>query len=110
MKKLIPYVLSVALIASVALNVRLMFMFDKSLEDHWVEYFKTFQKDDETLYYLEAGDIGKAKELLTDSIKTKGMLFFIFTEENTLSEEALEEIKDNIFRPDEIKGVKSTEK
>ena len=101
MKKLIPYILSVALIASIALNVRLMYMFEESQEDHWVEYFKTLQKDDETLYYLKKGDVGKAKELLIESIKTKGMLFFIFTEENNLSEEALEEIEANKFIPDE---------
>ena len=70
-------------------------------EEYWVEFLKTGQQDEEVLYHLERNNLEKAKEVLSESIKNKGMLFFIFMEENILSEAALQEIEKNRFIPDE---------
>lgn len=87
------YMLSLVLLCSVALNARFVFVLNDIQDDYWVMYFENFKFEDQVYYHLENGENEKAKELLLKSIKTKGMMYFIFTEENYISEEAMDKIK-----------------
>jgi hypothetical protein len=93
-KQLIKYIFLIVLIASVALNVRLVYIFEKMEEDYWILFFKDFLKADQVLYQLESGEEEKAKETLMEFIQSRAMMYFIFNEEGHLSDDAFEEIRD----------------
>jgi len=100
-KKFAIIIISTALLASVALNIRLISVLEDYEEDQMVNMFKGFQRDNAILYHLQHNNQEKSEEMLLEDIKIKGTLFFIFSEEGRLSEKALKLLEDNKKKYDE---------
>jgi len=89
MKKSIIITLSVTLLISVALNVRLYIMSVQDKDTWLISLSESTHIEDEALYNLEKNRIEKAKEILSKSVGEKALFLGLCIENKCISNEAI---------------------
>ncbi|MFS1524731.1 hypothetical protein ACL7TT_11545 [Microbulbifer sp. 2304DJ12-6] len=85
-------ILSVALIISVALNVRIFYLYSNSHDDFVISMSKSMHLENEVLQNIESGNLELAKSALTESAGNKAAYVGICLEHECVSKSALAEI------------------
>lgn len=86
-------ILSVLLLVSAALNVRMFLLFSSSHDNFVVSMSETMQLESKTLQHLLAGKVDIAKKALTESISNKALYVGICIESGCVSDEALAKLR-----------------
>jgi hypothetical protein len=86
-------ILSVSLLASILVNVRLVHVFQKSHDSFWVGMANGLKIENEALQHLVKGENELALEVLKESTVNKAFMLTICATEKCASEEAIEKFK-----------------
>lgn len=86
-------ILSVSLIASILVNVRLVHVFQKTHDSFWIGMANGLKIENEALQHLVNGENELAVEVLKESTVNKAFMLTICATEKCVSEEAIEKFK-----------------
>jgi hypothetical protein len=86
------YILLFAFIVSVAINIRLFYVFKDSHDDLYEVMSDSLKIEDEALKNLENNNINEAKEILSTAIGEKALIIGICIESKCVSEKTIRKI------------------
>ena len=92
MKKTTIITLSIMLLISVALNIRLFILLAEDKDSWFISLSESTRIEDDALFNLEKNKIEKAKEILSKSVGEKALLLGFCIESKCISKEAISKI------------------